>query len=196
MAREMRTLIVGGALVAVAMSMTGCGPQPAGPTESASQTESPLSPAINWDTPPDPGTRTMTVAGLASVTDLAFDAVAPPFSGTLTRVEVSPAGEPPEGQYVVFRYELLSDGLVLVTESPTSETEQHLRDRAANPPGPADELSLVDLGGVTAQLNINAERSVGRVAFIKGGVIYDIAGPSLTPTSAVELATKLAAATG
>lgn len=157
-------------------------------------------PSINWDNPMG-GTGIITDFAHAQASGgLPFSPVRPNFDAPPVRVSVSDPAEtlPSETHFLTAVYKFPAgspgfgeDGRVLVMERDTTLTSDDLKQVLADPPGPASGFQLIDLQGVPGLLITNADKSIGRVEFIRDGVMFDVTGPSLSPDTAQTLAGRI-----
>lgn len=171
-----------GASVLLAASLFACGSSP--------QDEGPV---VNWDKPFGAGPVVPDVASAVKVGHLPFRPVVPHFDQAPTRLQVTSRPDPPT-LAVVYRFRLgvdfTTDGRVSLTESAAEMSNDTVLAAVDNPPGPPDDFTVVDLGRSQKALLIHAH-GLGRVRFVRDAVLYDIAGPGLTPQEAQVLGRQL-----
>lgn len=155
-------------------------------------------PATNWDAPQVDGVAT-TAKDAPGRGRLSFTPRVPNFAASLTLVQVTdPAREPSAAhRSVTYVYSFKGDAgfpgdaRVRVEEKPTDLTDADLKELAQNPPGRPESFRIVTVGQHVALLVQDDAAAVGRVMFIVNGVMYDVAGPALSPAQAIRLAARL-----
>ena len=154
-------------------------------------------PHIDWSAPlTDAVDAAPSVAAIAAASPLSFRPLLPTLGGKVTRVQVSnPKIVAPQDRAigVVLRFptgaDFPVDGRVFIEQTATTDTEASLDADAATNSLPAGVMHLVQLGTQNG-LMIEAN-GIGRVAFIKSGVRYDLTGPAVSPRMALQLARAL-----
>lgn len=164
---------------------------PTGPSTSVPIV--PEGPKINWDAPLGDAKWTSARAA-AKDGALTFAPRTPRFSVAPVAVQVSdPAATPAADRAVAYLYkfplgaDFPTDGRIRVLEHATTSSEADLEGVVKNPPGPAEDFAVITIAGHPALL-VQAE-GVGRLQYIRNGIMYDITGPS-APTAMIK---KLAA---
>lgn len=181
------------------MSSTATAPTVETPSTTASMgTEpslSPEGPKINWDAPLPEG-KMSSVDGAVRDGALTFIPTPPSFSMAPVAVQVSdPSLIATDDRAVVYIYrfetgpDFPTDGRVRVLEYATTSSETELEGVAKNPPGPAEDFSVISIAGHSALL-VQGD-GVGRVQFIREGVMFDVTGPAVPIAFAEKLAAQL-----
>lgn len=185
-----------GASVLIAASLFACGSSPkaeGAPLASTARTSQDEGPVVNWDKPFGAGPVVPDVATAVKVGHLSFRPVVPHFDQAPTRLQVTSRPDPPT-LAVVYRFPLgadfTTDGRVSLTESAADMSNDTVLATVDNPPGPPDDFTVVDMGRSQKALLIHA-RGLGRVRFVRDAVLYDIAGPGLSPQEAQVLGRQL-----
>lgn len=176
----------------------GCCAAPATPS-SAGGSSPPLAgdlsgPRISWDHPFMGEGRTNVdesslIADPRSYALSIVPTIPSPSGGKLRWIDVSAHGT------VAFMYSFSGDprfpldGRVQIEESPSTMTQAQL---VAAPW--SGTHSFISVGALTILLRQN--NGLADASFIHGGVLYDIAGPALSPQAALDLAGQLAAKLG
>jgi hypothetical protein len=181
-----------GAGVAVANAATATG-QPSGTRVSGVSSSGPR---INWDSPL-PGGRSSSMRMARADGRLPFSPTMPQFGIGPRLVQVSNPADTgtPDLRTVAFVYyfpigkAFPVDGRVSVLEYQTKVTEKQLEAVAANPPGPAEDFTVIRINGHGALL-VHAN-GIGRVMFVLHGVMYDLTGPAVSPQEAEHLARQI-----
>lgn len=194
-----------GVLVIAAVSgvVVGCGerPAPEGPQPvvrgaAAPSTVLPVAvPETDWDRPFKDGLQT-TTSDARTAGQLSFAPQLPHFVQSPVRIQVTdPAATPQDQRAVAFVYRFPTgvnyptDGRVVVTQTATDQTVANLDTTVEDPPGPPENFRMIDVAGQRALL-ITGD-GVGRVRFIRSGVMFDITGPAVSPTVVSKLAELL-----
>lgn len=149
-------------------------------------------PAIDWDHPIVGGLAATSVDA-AAIGGLSINPHVPSFGRAPVFVQVTdPAkyGQAQRGVAYVFHFPASAafprDGRVRVLEQTAPDDPSYLQDIAANPPGDPGDFSMITVNGVPALL-VQAN-GIGRVQFIRDGILYDITGPAVSPAEAIKLA--------
>ena len=173
--------------------MIGCGALLAASLVACGSSPKDEGPVVNWDMPFGAGPVVPDVATAVKVGHLAFRPVVPHFDQAPTLLQVSARPDIPT-LAVVYRFPLgggfTTDGRVSLTESAADMSNDAVLATVDNPPGPRDDFTVVDLGRSQKALLIHAQ-GLGRVRFVRDAVMYDIAGPGLTPDEALVLGRQL-----
>jgi hypothetical protein len=103
----------------------------------------------------------------------------------LIQVE-DPAQVPAEERTVAFVYHLPASGTILVEERSAHLTLADLRRRADAPGVAKDAFQMVSVRSTQGLLV--SGNSIGRLLWIQGGVLFDIIGPSVSPSQVQALA--------
>lgn len=196
--RRQRALAI--AAAAVALSTAACGDNtPNRVQDTAGASASPGAttidaPRIDWDAPlanPLPADQTTA----KSVGQLAIDPQMPRLDRPPAGIQVTdPRFADPEMRGIAYVYDFPKtpanpSGRVVVIETPTDQTVQIFVGIAHNRQGrvtPTSGCRLIQVASETALLTYGS--NVGRVSFIRNGVMYDVTGPTITPQLAEEMA--------
>lgn len=197
------------ALIMLAGSVISCGQtQAAAPVAQTSEDPGVLKtaaagegPAVDWDAPIPQGVY-VRVAEARRVGALPFEPIAPAFS-VQPRVQVTNPDEVAEDDRAVtyiFKFpvgaDFPTDGRLVVTEGPTDQTSETLRQIALSHNGKADDGYYDEIVIQDQPALLIHSDTVGRVRFIRTGIYFDITGPAATTAAVTKLATLLAAQIG
>ena len=194
-----RTAVMALALVAV---LAGAGAVVANGTTSGQQPgnrvsgAAPDGPRINWGSPL-PGGKSTSAQMARAQGRLPFSPTIPQFGIGPSLVQVSNPADTtsPDLGTVAFVYHFPTgkafpvDGRVTLLEYQSQVTETQLEAVTANPPGPAEDFTVIRINGHGALL-VHAN-GIGRVMFVLHAIMYDLKGPALSPQEAEHLASQI-----
>jgi hypothetical protein len=111
----------------------------------------------------------------------------PQFASRPALIQVDdPAQVPVDDRTVAFVYQLPAAGTVVVEERNAHLTLTELRRRADAPGVPADAFQMVPVRATRGLLV--SGNGIGGLLWVEGGVLFDITGPSVSPSQVQALA--------
>jgi hypothetical protein len=111
----------------------------------------------------------------------------PRFASRPALIQVEdPAQVPVDDRTVAFVYHLPAAGTVVVEERSAHLTLAELRRRADAPGVPVDAFQMVPVRATEGLLV--SGNGIGGLLWIEGGVLFDITGPSVSPSQVQSLA--------